>query len=333
MNDAQGRPETVVRVAPGPGIVCRRDRIVAVLPDEADIASIASLIGRCADAQRGQLLAELLAGMDTIGLAPGAGVAVAVVDDEPTVVLFGAARCAISTPDGSRSVVDGTTRTVHAIPAETAMVELGFGDLDTLVPHPHSDLTEGTVPGAGAFLDRLPAASAPIPEHAGLAGTGNPDSAGVAEPARRFVAVSLLAHDEELEPREPLPLATASPGDSAPEAPRPVLGRLTLEDGTIVALDMDHVIGREPTTDAAVRAGTARALTLDDPDQAVSRVHAEVRVADADVFVIDRASTHGTYIHEPGASEWTRLSPGIPHRLVDGSRIAVSGKVLRFEHH
>ena len=61
------------------------------------------------------------------------------------------------------------------------------------------------------------------------------------------------------------------------------------DDGSTFGLDDDYVVGREPEIDVAVAEGSARPLVLDDPGDTVSRVHAEIRLLDWDVKLIDRA--------------------------------------------
>ncbi len=60
--------------------------------------------------------------------------------------------------------------------------------------------------------------------------------------------------------------------------PRPPLGVLVFDDGSAFAIDGDYVLGREPEFDPAVASGRARPLTLLDPGNGVSRVHAELRL-------------------------------------------------------
>ncbi|MDQ6615228.1 MAG: FHA domain-containing protein, partial [Actinomycetota bacterium] len=92
--------------------------------------------------------------------------------------------------------------------------------------------------------------------------------------------------------------------------PRPLLGFLVVDDGSTYKLDADYVIGTEPDSDDAVRAGEARGLSLSDPDDAVSPIHATIRIDKWDVFVADRKSRYGTHVWKPGTSGWVRLDPG-----------------------
>jgi hypothetical protein len=117
------------------------------------------------------------------------------------------------------------------------------------------------------------------------------------------------------------------------DGPRPSLGVLIVDDGTVISLDADYIIGREPERDQAVQDGRARALNLHDPEQALSRVHAAILIEDWDVKVEDRGSANGTFLAVPGQENWTRL---VPHQLTTinaGTYVAVGQRTLVFDSH
>ncbi|WP_067821156.1 FHA domain-containing protein [Nocardia inohanensis] len=111
---------------------------------------------------------------------------------------------------------------------------------------------------------------------------------------------------------------------------RPPLGVLVLDDGTSFALDGDLVIGREPERSERVRRG-AKPIRLHDVSGGMSRVHAEVRLAEREVTVVDRGSANGTHIKPPGRAEWMRAVPGHPVALEPGSQLMLGGRVFTFE--
>ncbi|WP_328402366.1 FHA domain-containing protein [Nocardia sp. NBC_00403] len=80
---------------------------------------------------------------------------------------------------------------------------------------------------------------------------------------------------------------------------RPPLGLLLLDDGTSIVLDADCVLGREPEHADAVSRG-ARPIRLADSSGGMSRAHAEIRLVDWDVFVVDHGSANGTFVKSPG---------------------------------
>jgi hypothetical protein len=109
---------------------------------------------------------------------------------------------------------------------------------------------------------------------------------------------------------------------------RPVLGVLLLDDGRLLPLDRDHVLGRSPEESDRVRRGEATAVPLEDP--LVSDVHALVSLRGWEVSVADVGSEHGTYVRDPGASDWEPLAGG-PRTLQPGALIAIGARQLRFE--
>jgi len=110
---------------------------------------------------------------------------------------------------------------------------------------------------------------------------------------------------------------------------RPVLGVLLLDDGRLLPLDRDHVLGRSPDLSDQVRRGEATAVALEDP--LVSDVHAWVSLRGWEVSVTDVGSQHGTYVRDPGAPDWEPLHGGGQRTLQPGALIAVGARQLRFE--
>ncbi|WP_280315216.1 FHA domain-containing protein [Nocardia abscessus] len=114
------------------------------------------------------------------------------------------------------------------------------------------------------------------------------------------------------------------------EGVRPPLGVLLLDDGTSFVLDNDCVLGREPEHSEAVARG-ARPVRLEDSSGGMSRAHAEIRLVDWDVTVVDGGSTNGTHIRHSGRQDWVRAVPGHPVTLAPGAQIQLGGRVLTFD--
>jgi FHA domain len=102
--------------------------------------------------------------------------------------------------------------------------------------------------------------------------------------------------------------------------PRPPLGLLVFDTGATYTVDAGYLIGRVPESDERVRSGALRPLTVDDPSGSVSRVHAEVRLRDWDVLLLDSGSSNGTFLGRPG-QDWEQLTPREPVHLVPGTRV------------
>jgi hypothetical protein len=109
---------------------------------------------------------------------------------------------------------------------------------------------------------------------------------------------------------------------------RPVLGYLVSDDGTAHVLDGDYVVGREPHSDDQVRGGRAKGLAV--PDQSLSEAHADVRLDEWDVTVVDRGHPSGTYVREPDSTNLIRLSPGQPFTIRSGTQVRVGQRDLVF---
>lgn len=112
---------------------------------------------------------------------------------------------------------------------------------------------------------------------------------------------------------------------------RPSLGVLVLDDGTTFSLTKDHVFGRMPETDEAVRAGRAEPVRL--PDSSVSRIHARIVLEGWAVRLVDSGSTNGTFLWAPGASSWTRVPRGAGTVLRTGVMVAIGQRLLRYHSH
>ena len=113
--------------------------------------------------------------------------------------------------------------------------------------------------------------------------------------------------------------------------PRPPLGLLVFDDGATYAVDAEYLVGRMPEVDTRVTSGALRALALDDPSGAVSRVHAEILVSGWDALLVDAGSRNGTFVSVPGEQGWTQLAAGEAHPLVPGTRVRLGGRSFVFE--
>ncbi|QIS07495.1 FHA domain-containing protein [Nocardia brasiliensis] len=111
---------------------------------------------------------------------------------------------------------------------------------------------------------------------------------------------------------------------------RPPLGLLLLDDGTSFVLDSDCVLGREPEHAPAVARG-AHPVRLEDRSGGMSRAHAEIRLVDWDVTVVDGGSTNGTHIRQPGHQDWSRAIPGHPVKLIPGAQVQLGSRTVTFD--
>ena len=106
---------------------------------------------------------------------------------------------------------------------------------------------------------------------------------------------------------------------------------IVFEDGTSYTLDKDYIIGREPDNDAAVVAGRAGPLVVDDAERSISRVHAELRLFGSELQIVDRGSTNGTYVWSDTNADWVRLVPNQVASVRPGGWVAVGSRSFVFE--
>ena len=180
------------------------------------------------------------------------------------------------------------------------------------------DLIEGTVPGSGATLQlaaAAPASSAAVP-------ASTPSS---------FSAPSDAGFGSD---REPHGASRADSGEQTafwrPDAPAaaPVL---RFDDGMVVTVDEDLVLGRRPDNHELVTSGSARPVPIADTQNVLSSAHAALQRAGREVSLVDLGSLNGTHVAGPDATEWTQLEPGVAHPLSDGDRLLLGWTVITFE--
>lgn len=139
------------------------------------------------------------------------------------------------------------------------------------------------------------------------------------DPEARFCAVCGISMNQQTLVRKP--------------GPRPPLGVLAFDDGSIFQLDTDYVIGRDPALSPDVAAGQARPLCVTDDAGIVSRAHAALQLDGWRVLVKDLGSANGTRIRPHGAESDQQLAPYVPAELTPGSHIDLGGCGFRYESH
>jgi FHA domain len=139
------------------------------------------------------------------------------------------------------------------------------------------------------------------------------------DPDARFCAVCGISMNQQtLVPR---------PG------PRPPLGVLAFDDGSVFQLDSDYVVGRDPALSPAVAAGQARPLCVVDDAGIVSRAHAAIGLDGWRVVVTDLDSANGTRIRHREDEADQPLVPRVPADLRPGSHVDLGGCGFRYESH
>lgn len=111
--------------------------------------------------------------------------------------------------------------------------------------------------------------------------------------------------------------------------PRPSLGVLVVDDGSLLSLTADHVVGSQPAEDPHVADGRARAIVLAG-DPSIAQAHADVKLRGWSVLVRDRGSATGTLVADPSSDHWVRLAPGQARCIAAGTRIRIGARELTF---
>ncbi len=93
----------------------------------------------------------------------------------------------------------------------------------------------------------------------------------------------------------------------------PSLGRLQLDDGELIELDQELLIGRNPDRDDDP--GRVRLRRVKTLGEKVSRSHLEVRFQGWDVLVADCGSTNGTFVMPHPGGQVAPLEPGRAHMV------------------
>ena len=177
------------------------------------------------------------------------------------------------------------------------------------------DLAEGTVPGSGAMLQlavAAPSSSSAVPPATG----GSPSFGSSSSGSSRDLPADQPESGEQ----------TAFWRPDTPSAPV-----LRFDDGLVVTVDEDLVLGRRPDSHELVTAGNARPVPIADTQNVLSSAHAALQRSGSEVSLVDLGSLNGTHVAGPEATEWTQLEPGVAHPLSDGDRLLLGWTVITFE--
>jgi hypothetical protein len=123
---------------------------------------------------------------------------------------------------------------------------------------------------------------------------------------------------------------STDPADEV-EGDRPPLAQLIWDNGEGDLITTDTVVGRDPASDQAVKAGHAVGLSPSGQSEGMSRIHAELRLVGWEVLLADRGSTNGTFVWDEGQQAWQRLEVGERQPLNIGSIVAFGERTATLE--
>ncbi|HMJ77888.1 MAG TPA: FHA domain-containing protein, partial [Iamia sp.] len=115
------------------------------------------------------------------------------------------------------------------------------------------------------------------------------------------------------------------------QGPRPPLGVMVFEDGATFSLSSDYVVGRQPDVSELVQQGLALPLPVDDPERSISRAHAELRLVDWDVHLVNLSGTNGSFVWDENGQQWVPIPEGQSVVLTPGMRVALGRRSAVFE--
>ena len=110
--------------------------------------------------------------------------------------------------------------------------------------------------------------------------------------------------------------------------PRPTLGFVVFDDGSTFGLDRNYVVGREP---GEVTDPHTDPLTVQDNNETLSRRHAEIRLIEWLVHIVDLSSTNGTFIWDAQYERWNQITPNQAVPLSPGDTVALGRRTFVFE--
>lgn len=110
--------------------------------------------------------------------------------------------------------------------------------------------------------------------------------------------------------------------------PRPTLGFVVFDDGSTFGLDRNYVVGREPG-----EAGDRHTapLTIQDNNETLSRRHAEIRLIEWVVHIVDLGSTNGTFVWDVTYERWNQIAANQAISLTPGDTVALGRRTFVYE--
>jgi hypothetical protein len=121
------------------------------------------------------------------------------------------------------------------------------------------------------------------------------------------------------------------PGTPQIKGPRPPVGVLLADDGSIWALSRGCLIGAEPSSAPEVQSGASEAIVMKaGASHAMAPVQAEVQIRDWSAYLVDRGAEGGSWLQGPAAQTWEQLGRYEQRELANGSHVSCGGRVLTY---
>jgi hypothetical protein len=121
------------------------------------------------------------------------------------------------------------------------------------------------------------------------------------------------------------------PGAPQVSGPRPPVGVLLADDGSIWALARGCLIGADPGSAPEVQSGASEAISMKaGANHAMAPVQSEVQVRDWSIYLVDRGAEGGSWVQGPTAQTWEQLGRNEQRGLANGSHLSCGGRVLTY---
>ena len=121
------------------------------------------------------------------------------------------------------------------------------------------------------------------------------------------------------------------PGAPQVSGPRPPVGVLLADDGSIWALARGCLIGADPGSAPEVQSGASEAISMKaGANHAMAPVQSEVQVRDWSIYLVDRGAEGGSWVQGPTAQTWEQLGRNEQRELANGSHLSCGGRVLTY---
>jgi hypothetical protein len=331
-----------MRLRPGNGVLIRHEDLVLLceLPPDAE-DSVRSIldevkVAASADQPGRHLVRQLVKSMAAFDGRFPSLCAFGAVDDGIAVAVHGRARLRVAMTDGELRL-DGQDAVTIVDRVVASPVMSITGEIGEEIPGfcPWSELRSGVVRADamqyGAFDE--PEAAAETEEQAPQGETVvDGDPAPQPEGRSQIVGVSCAGghfNDPADQYCAVCGIGLTQAGRRSAQHERPSLGVLVLDDGMLLPMTKDYVIGRAPETDSEVSAGDVMLLRLMDP--LVSGVHARVRLEGWDVALVDAGSANGTFVRDSGTDFCVRVPSGGRVVLQPGAIVTVGHRQFRYD--
>lgn len=252
--------------------------------------------------------------------APPVSVAFPAPDRDPTDVLPAAGGAPWTPQQGND---DDTV--LSAFTDLTAVVPAASGDEPTTV----MAASGAPTPDEAAYqreLQRPPGVFGLLPPPGGLV-PAPPVGPGGAVPVVRGVRC-VRGHFNHPDTKACVVCGLSVDRSTAVSGPRPPLGILVVDDGSVYSLERPYLLGAAVAWDPSVANGSVRALTL--AGDRLGDTHAEIRLDGWAVSLVDRGTPGGTHVLAPGQDGWSRISAHREVPLRPGTHVALGSRVLTY---